>query len=176
MSNLKSSEPSHGYVVHPLSPIFDRDSRILILGSFPSIKSREANFFYGHPQNRFWPMLSALLEIDPLLTATEPDRARAALREHRIAMWDSIASCEIIGSSDSSIRNVMPNDFTELFATAQIRHVFCNGAAAYQYFKKYQRVPKEVGVHRMPSTSPANATKSLDDLIAAWSVILPYLI
>ena len=176
MSNLKSSEPSHGYVEHPLSPIFDRDSRILILGSFPSIKTREANFFYGHPQNRFWPMLSALLEIDPLLGTANRIARERLYASTALPCGTASPRVRLSAAATAQFCNVMPNDFTELFATAQIRHVFCNGAAAYQYFKKYQRVPKEVGVHRMPSTSPANATKSLDDLIAAWSVILPYLI
>ncbi len=163
------------HIEHPLPPLYDFKSRILILGSFPSVKTREEGFFYGHPQNRFWPMLSALLEIDPPLVVTDPDRARRILLERRVAMWDSIASCEIIGSSDSSIRNVVPTDLSKIFSTGDIRHVFCNGAASHRYFVKYQAIPLHIGVSRMPSTSPANAAQSLDDLIRAWSVILDYL-
>lgn len=166
---------THSFIEHPLPPLYDSVSRILILGSFPSVKTREEGFFYGHPQNRFWPMLSTLLEVDPPLVVTDPKRARQILLERHIAMWDSIASCEIIGSSDSSIRNVVPTDLSKIFSTSDIRHVFCNGAASYRYFMKYQTIPAHVGVSRMPSTSPANAAQSLDALIRAWSVILDYL-
>lgn len=175
MRETVSTETAHVYVEHPLPALFDRNSRILILGSFPSIKTREANFFYGHPQNRFWPMMSNLLGIDPPLLATESLRAREVLLKHRVALWDSIASCEIIGSSDSSIREVKPNDFEEIFSTAEIRHVFCNGATAYRYFLQYQKEFPRKCVSKMPSTSPANAAKSLNDLIEEWRVMLNYL-
>lgn len=167
------SNSEYSQVIHPLPPLYDQNSRILILGSFPSIKTREAGFFYGHPQNRFWPMLSALLEIDPPLSATEPERTSRIVLARDIAMWDSIESCGIIGSSDSSIRNVVPNDFTKIFATADIKHVFCNGSTAYRYYRQYRHRTDKIGVSRMPSTSPANAAKSLEDLIREWSVILP---
>ncbi|HHV41877.1 MAG TPA: DNA-deoxyinosine glycosylase [Clostridiaceae bacterium] len=172
---MNINDSKHVFIEHPLPPLYDKNSRILILGSFPSIKTRAAGFFYGHPQNRFWPMLSALLQIEPPLKATEPKRATEVLLRRRIALWDSISSCEIIGSSDSSIRNVKPNNFDAIFSAAQIRHVFCNGAAAYNYFLKHQDLPTAVGLSRMPSTSPANAAKSLDALIKDWSVILDYL-
>ncbi|HNZ63797.1 MAG TPA: DNA-deoxyinosine glycosylase [Bacillota bacterium] len=165
----------HQFIKHPLPPLFDSASRILILGSFPSVKTREQGFFYGHPQNRFWPVLSAVLGVDPPLVVTEPGRARRVLRERGVAMWDSIASCEIAGSSDSSIRHVVPTDLSVIFSSAVIRHVFCNGAASYRYFMKYQTVPPHIGVSKMPSTSPANAAHSLIDLIRAWQVILDYL-
>lgn len=145
------------------------------MGSFPSIKTREAGFFYGHPQNRFWPMISSLLGVSQELKATEPERARRVMLERGIAIWDSIAACEIVGSSDSSIRDVVPTDLGPIFSTAQIRHVFCNGAASYRYFKKYQNLPPGVEVSRLPSTSPANAATSLDGLIEAWSELLKYL-
>ncbi len=166
----------HSHVIHPLPALFDSSSRILILGSFPSVKTREAAFFYGHRQNRFWPLLSALLEIDPPLSATEPKRAKDHLLARGVALWDSIQSCEIIGSSDSSIRGEKPNDFTSIFATAAIRHIFCNGSKAYENFVRYQKLPPAVGISRLPSTSPANASKSLADLIRDWSPILAYLL
>lgn len=163
---------AHTRIDHPLPPIFDRNSRILILGSFPSVKTRAAGFPYGHPQNRFWPVLTALLQRDPPLSAATPDYTRSVLLTHGIALWDSIASCAIIGSSDSSIRDVVPHDFSEIFSVADIRHVFCNGAASYRYFKKYQPAYGHVPSTQLPSTSPANAAASLARLIEAWAVIL----
>ncbi len=172
---MTKEETGHQFIEHPLPPLYDEDSRILILGSFPSIKTREAGFFYGHPQNRFWPMMSALLQIVPPLTAIDSERTGKIMLSRGIAIWDSIGACEIIGSSDSSIRHVVPNDFEQLFATSKISHIFCNGATAYRYYKKYQPLRPQIKVRRMPSTSPANAIKSLDALIADWSVILDYL-
>lgn len=165
----------HERIDHPLPPIFDARSKILILGSFPSVKTREAAFPYGHPQNRFWPLMSDLLAIDPPLLASEPARAKKALKENGIALWDSIASCEIIGSSDSSIRNVVPQDLSIIFEAADIRHVFCNGSASFRYYKKYQSKSLHIPVSALPSTSPANARMSLSDLKEAWQVILPWL-
>lgn len=160
---------------HPFPPIYDEHSRILILGSFPSVKTRQMGFYYGHRQNRFWPLMSALLSIHPTLAATDPPRAESALLTHHIALWSSIASCDIIGSSDSSIRNAVPTDLAPIFSGAQIRHVFCNGGASFRYYKKYQTDRPDIPVMQLPSTSPANARWSLDNLIDAWQVILPYL-
>lgn len=165
----------HERIDHPLPPIVNENSKILILGSFPSVKTREAKFPYGHPQNRFWPLISELLDITPPLLAREPKRAKDALLTHGIALWDSIASCEIIGSSDSSIRNVVPHDLSRIFDVAGIRHVFCNGHTSYRYYKKYQTAYQHIPVVALPSTSPANARMSLDDLKDSWQVILPWL-
>lgn len=172
---MAKEDPGRRFIEHPLPPLYDEHSRILILGSFPSIKTREAGFFYGHPQNRFWPMMSALLRIVPPLAATDPERTAKIMLGRGIAIWDSVGACEIVGSSDSSIRNVVPNDFEPIFTAAGIGQVFCNGAAAYQYYKKYQPARPQIKVRQMPSTSPANAVKSLAALIADWSVILDYL-
>ena len=148
--------------------LFDRDSRILILGSLPSVKSREQNFFYGHPQNRFWPLLAALCgEAAP---STVEQKRMLALRHH-IALWDSIASCEITGSSDASIRNAKANDIGMILSSCSIEQIYCNGRKSPELFRKYI----EPAVHReavcLPSTSPANAQWSLDRLTEAWSVI-----
>ncbi len=161
-----------GRIEHPLPPLFDASSHILILGSFPSVKTREAGFFYGHPQNRFWPLMSRLLEVTPPLRAAEPERARRILLARGIALWDSIASCEISGSSDSSIRAVVLTELGPIFAQTRIRQVFCNGATAWRYFRAggYQ-----IAARQLPSTSPANARWSFEALVEAWQVILDFL-
>lgn len=165
-------------VQHPIAPIYDKHSKILILGSFPSVKSREQMFFYGHKQNRFWKVLAALLDC-PLPETIE--QKKEMLLMHGIAVWDVIASCEITGSSDASIRNVVPNDLTPILETAQIRAIFVNGGKAYELFQKYQngKMPANapaVTVTRLPSTSPANAAFSLERLISEWAQILKFLV
>lgn len=152
--------------IHNIPPLYDKNSKILILGSFPSVKSREAEFFYGHPQNRFWKVVSAILGCDCPKTVAEK---REMLLSHNIAVWDVIKSCEITGSSDSSIKNVVPNDLSEIFKTADIKAVFTNGTASYNMYNKYIKSPEAI---KLPSTSPANAAYSLDRLIGEWSVIL----
>ncbi len=165
----------HDFIIHSIEPTFDENSRILILGSFPSVKTREAAFPYGHPQNRFWSLMSRILDIDPPLTAREPERARKHLLQRGIALWDTIASCEIIGSSDSSIRNATPTDLGRILETADIRMVFCNGGTSYKLYRKwqYKRYGYEAGL--LPSTSPANAAWSMDRLYESWRQILDYL-
>ena len=160
---------------HPFPPLYDENSKILILGSFPSVKSREMEFFYGHPQNRFWKLLSLLLGAP--FPETVPER-RAFLLSHKIAAWDVIASCEIRGSSDASIRNAVPNDLREILDGAQIRQIYVNGGTAGRLYRKYQEKPL-TGVYGdcakavvLPSTSPANAAWTMDRLQQAWSVIL----
>lgn len=153
---------------HPIAPVFDADSRILILGSFPSVKSREAMFFYGHPQNRFWRVTAAVFENDIPQTI---DEKRSFLLRNHIAVWDVIASCEIVGSSDSSIREVVPNDLSDVLKTAQIRKIFVNGGTAAKYYAKYQYPRTGIAAETLPSTSPANAAWTLQKLIAAWQVI-----
>ena len=159
-------------VTHPIAPVFDKSSRILILGSFPSVKSREAMFFYGHPQNRFWPVLAAVLGCERPTTIEE--KKRLALTHH-IALWDTIASCEIEGSSDSSIRDAVPTDLSVLLAHAPIRAVFCNGQTAFRLYGRYQEQETGLPAMLLPSTSPANAAYSVPRLLESWSVILPAL-
>ena len=156
-------------VEHPIKPVYDNNSKILILGSFPSVKSREANFFYGHPQNRFWKVLAAVFETEVPVTIEEK---RAFLLEHHVAVWDVIKSCDIVGSSDSSIKNVVPNDLREILSQAEIKQIFVNGKKAEQFYQKY--IEHEIGRTAicLPSTSPANAAWSVEKLVAEWKQIL----
>ena len=153
---------------HPFPAVYAPDSRILKLGSFPSVKSREQKFFYGHPQNRFWRVLAALLGTDVPQTV---EAKRAFLLEHRIALWDVIASCEIAGSSDASIRNAVPNDLTPILETASIRQIFTNGGTAHRLYRKYIYPLTGREDIFLPSTSPANAARSLDALVDAWEIV-----
>ena len=132
---MKLDESKRKTIEHPFPPLYDKDSRILILGSFPSVKSREQEFFYGHPQNRFWKVTAGVLSEKVPVTIEEK---KEFLHRNHIALWDVIHSCDIIGSSDSSIRNVVPNNLTEIFETADIQAIYCNGAKSYQYYEKYQ--------------------------------------
>ena len=159
-------------VIHPIPPVFDRNSKILILGSFPSVKSREGHFFYPHPQNRFWKTLAGVLDVPVPDTI---DEKKTFLLSHRIALWDVIASCSIEGSSDSSIRDVVPNDLSVILSTADIRAIFCNGKTSWNYYRKYQEAVTGIPAVSLPSTSPANAAWSLEKLKGAWNVILPYI-
>lgn len=152
-------------IVHPFPAFYQKDSIILILGSFPSVKSREENFFYGHPQNRFWKMLAKIFEEDFPETR---EKKKEFLKKHKLAVWDVIHSCKIKGSSDSSIQDVIPNDLTEILDYSPIQKIICNGATSHKYYRKYQE--KELGKAAvvMPSTSPANATYSLERLVEIW--------
>lgn len=155
------------HVLHPFAPIYDENSRILILGSFPSVRSREENFYYGHPQNRFWKLLARLYEAQLPQTVEEK---KAFLKKRGIALWDVIASCEIKNSSDQSIKEAVVNDLQEIFESADIRAVFINGKAAFRLYRKYHC--REA--YCLPSTSPANAAWTMDKLEQAWSAILEY--
>lgn len=155
--------------IHPIPPIYDENSKILILGSFPSVKSREENFYYGHPQNRFWKVMAAVFNT-PIPQSVE--EKKAFLYKHGIALWDVIASCEIEGSADSSIRNVVPNDLSEILRKADIQRIFLNGRTTEKYFDKYLKKSIDTEVACLPSTSPANAAWSLERLSAAWRIIL----
>ena len=155
-------------LVHPIAPVFDKDSKLLILGSFPSVKSREEGFFYGHPHNRFWKVTSQVFGEELPVTI---DEKKAFLIRNHIAVWDVIGSCEIEGSSDSSIRNVTVNDLSVILDTADIRAIFLNGKKAEQYYKKYIFPALKRDAVCLPSTSPANAAWSLDKLTDAWKVI-----
>ena len=156
-------------IVHPIPPVYDRDSRFLILGSFPSVKSRESGFFYGHPQNRYWKVLAAVFEEE--CPADIPAKKAFLLRNH-IAAWDVIHSCEITGSSDSSIKNVTVNDLTEILSAADIGQIYVNGKTAEKMYKKYTEPLIGRSCICLPSTSPANAAWSLERLIEAWRIIL----
>lgn len=156
-------------IAHPIEPLYSKDSIILILGSFPSQKSREQMFFYGHPQNRFWRVLSAVFECD---TPETVDQKREFILSHKIALWDVIASCEIEGSADSSIKNVVPNDFTEILNTADINQIFVNGKTAHKFYNKYIKDTLGREAVCLPSTSPANAAWSVEKLVSAWKIIL----
>lgn len=155
-------------ITHPFPPLYDESSEILILGSFPSVKSREQLFFYGHPQNRFWKVISSVL--DKTLPTTVEEK-QAFLHENHIALWDVIASCDICGSSDSSIKNVVPNNISEILENADIRQIFVNGKVAEKYYNRYIRNTVGREAICLPSTSPANAAQTLEKLIAVWSVI-----
>ena len=159
--------------VHNIPPLYDEKSRVLILGSFPSVKSREAAFFYAHPQNRFWPTLAAVLGEETPKTVKE--KKAMALRRG-VAMWDTIGSCEIVGSSDASITNVVPNDLSVILDAADIQAIFCNGGTSYACYKKYCRAKLGREAVQLPSTSPANARWTKEKLVEVWGAALkPYL-
>ena len=155
-------------IVHPFPPLYDENSQILILGSFPSVKSREAMFFYGHPQNRFWKVTSQIFGAPVPKTI---DEKKKFLLSNKIALWDVIASCEIKGSSDSSIKNVVPNDLSEIFKKADIKHIFVNGKTAEKYYNKYTKDTVGKAAVCLPSTSPANAAWTVERLVKAWEII-----
>ena len=155
--------------LHNIPPLFNENSEILILGSFPSQKSREAQFFYGHPQNRFWSVLSAVLEEK---LPQSIDEKRGMLLKNKIALWDVIKSCEIVGSSDSSIKNAVPNDISGIIKKSNIKRIYVNGKTAEKYYKKYILDSTQIPASVLPSTSPANAAYSLERLIKEWKIIL----
>lgn len=152
-------------MIHTFEPVYNQNSKILILGSFPSVKSREHGFYYQHPQNRFWKVISALVGW-PIPDTIEAQKN--LLLENRIAIWDVIASCDINGSSDSSIRNVIPNDIQELLDRSAINTIYANGGKAYELYNRhcYQETGKKI--IKLPSTSPANASYSLEKLVVCW--------
>lgn len=166
------------HLTHEFEPVFSKDSKILILGTFPSVKSREQQFYYGHPQNRFWKVLSHITK-EPIPTTIE--EKKRLLLNHGIAVWDVIQSCEIIGSSDSSIRNVVPADIPWLLQHCPIAAIFGNGSKACELFEKYsapalKNFTDTCQIQKLPSTSPANASWSLQRLCDYWQDKLsPYL-
>ena len=155
-------------IKHMIAPVYDKNSRILILGSFPSVKSREQQFFYGHKQNRFWKVLAGILGCEVPQTIEEK---KEMLLANHIAVWDVIRSCEIEGSSDASIRDVVPNDLSEILAASDIRTIYTNGGKAYELYHKYIYPVNGIEAQKLPSTSPANAGYSLDRLKEAWAGI-----
>ena len=161
----EKEKKQYTHIIHPFPPLYDSESEILILGSFPSVKSREQKFFYGHKQNRFWKVMAAVLETAVPETIEEKKKM---LYRHHIALWDSIYSCDIIGSSDSSIKNVVPTDLKAIVKDSNVKRIFCNGKTSGTYFQKYQQ--KELGIEAevLPSTSPANAAYSVERLVEIW--------
>ena len=159
-------------VEHGFGPVFDARSRVLILGSFPSVKSREVGFYYGHPQNRFWRVLGRILN-DPAPDGIE--ERKAYLSRHGVALWDSVVSCEITGSADASIRDPEPADLSLILSVSPVRAVFCNGALSRSLLQKNQTLPDDLPVFRLPSTSPANAAWSLEQLAEEWKIVSSYL-
>ncbi len=153
-------------IEHPIPPLYALNSRILILGSFPSVKSRQTQFFYGHPQNRFWPLIAALFHTAVPQNVVEKTQL---ILSNGLALWDVIASCEIVGSSDHSIRDVVPNDLRPILEGSQVTRIFCNGTTAYRLYERYTFPITGIHAQYLPSTSPANAAWSFDRLCAAWA-------
>ena len=155
-------------VEHEFPPIFDNNSKILILGTIPSVKSREVNFYYGHPKNRFWKVLAKLF-------AEEIENKKSFLLNHNIALWDVLKSCDINGSSDSSIRNEIPNDILSILKNSSIKVIFTTGKTAHKYYEKYFKDKIEILEINLPSTSPANCRIKEEDLLEHYKIILEYL-
>lgn len=153
---------------HPIPPLYDADSSVLILGSFPSVKSREQCFFYGHPQNRFWKVLAAVFEQPLPGTISEKERF---LHQNHLALWDVIASCEITGSADSSIKNAIANDLSPILQGSRVERIFVNGGTAKKLYDRYLYSVTGLEATVLPSTSPANAAWSLERLVGAWKII-----
>ena len=166
---MKKKNGKESYtIIHHIPPVYDENSRILVLGSFPSVKSREYGFFYGHPQNRFWRVIAKLYNEK---TPESIDEKKALLLRNGVAVWDVIHSCQISGSADSSIKDVVPNDINSLIKDSQIKRIFTNGKKADELYGKY--IGKQTGIKAvcLPSTSPANAVWSLEKLVKVWAVI-----
>ena len=155
----------YSHISHEFSPVFDENSELLVLGSFPSVKSRVQGFYYGHPQNRFWKVLAAVCECEVPKTIEEK---KHMLLKHRIAVWDVIESCDIIGSSDSSIKNVIPADIVGLLKKTKIVCIYCNGKTAGNLYDKFCKEHTGMEAVVLPSTSPANAAFSLERLVEVW--------
>lgn len=155
-------------IVHPIPPLYDENCTMLVLGSFPSVKSREANFFYGHSQNRYWKLVAKLFGEEAPQNVEE--KKELALKHH-IAMWDVIHSCTITGSSDSSIKDVVANDLSQIIENSRVTKIFCNGATSYNLYKKYIFPKTGIEAVKLPSTSPANAAFGIDRLAQQWNVL-----
>lgn len=190
---MDKTNSRYEHIVHPFPPLYDDNSRILILGSLPSVKSREQMFFYGHKQNRFWKVMANVLHntmedmqneyahitdenaisdsnnMSDIYVPATIEEKKKMLHRHHIALWDAIYSCDIIGSSDSSIKNVVPTDLKPILEHSQVKKVFCNGATSAKYYKKYQEKEFGIEAETLPSTSPANAAYSVDRLVEIWS-------
>lgn len=166
--NHKKENQQFLHVKHEFDPIYNKESRILILGTFPSVKSREQQFYYGHPQNRFWQVLAGLFGESVLESIHEK---KEFLLKHHIAIWDVIAECDIYGSSDSSIKNVVPTDLSVILRNAPIEKIYANGTKAYELYMKYSYPISGMEITKLPSTSPANATYGMERLMDEWGQI-----
>ena len=169
---MRSDKKQPEHIIHEISPVFDARSRVLVLGTMPSPKSRETGFFYGHPQNRFWRVMSAILK-KPLPQTVE--EKRALMLENHIALWDVLHACTIEGAGDASIRDAVPNDIAPILRAADIRAIFTTGAKAYALYNRYIRPVVGREAIRLPSTSPANCAQSPEELCRQYAVILTYL-
>ncbi len=157
--------------LHTIPPLYNKDSRVLILGSFPSVKSREQAFFYGHPQNRFWQVIANIFECEFPSTI---ENKKHLILNNRLALWDVIAECEITGSSDSSIKKVVLNDISKILADSNIKAIFVNGRTAEKYYIRYTEPLIGKKAVCLPSTSPANAAWSVTRLCEEWKIIKEY--
>ena len=162
---MAGQKQNYQHVVHTFGPLYNEDSGILILGSIPSPASREVGFYYGHPRNRFWQMLADLYGM-PLPESIE--EKKALVLSQGLALWDVIEECDIIGASDSSVKNAMPTDIPSLLGKTQIRTILCNGALSKKIYDQYQLPRTGIPAQKMPSTSPANAAWSLERLKEEW--------
>lgn len=156
--------------IHEFEPVYNKESEVLILGTFPSVKSREQGFFYGHPQNRFWKVIAGLIGSPAPVSIEEK---KTLLLQNKIAVWDVIAQCDIAGSSDSSIKNVIPANIESVVRGSKIKRIYANGNTAKKLYDKYILPELSMEITGLPSTSPANAGYSLERLLEAWKVILP---
>ena len=171
-------------ITHPIPPVWNSESRILILGTMPSPKSREAGFFYMHPRNRFWSVMAEVFGETLAHPNNAPDHTaaieerRAFLLRHHLAMWDVLASCEITGAADSSIKNAIPNDFSEILENSKVRQIICTGKTSFNLWQKNCAALYEprynLTIHCLPSTSPANAQWSKEKLVEAYKQIVEF--
>ena len=155
-------------VIHPIPPLFNRESKVLILGSFPSVKSREQGFFYGHPQNRFWKVLAKIKE-DKIPDTIE--EKKDFILKNNLALWDTLASCEIEGSADSTIKQAKANDLSVILDNSKVDKIFVNGKTAKKYYDKYIKDKLQIEAVCLPSTSPANASFTIEKLVEEWKII-----
>ena len=164
----KTSKNARTFVTHEFPALFDANSEVLLLGSIPSPKSREQGFYYGHPQNRFWKILASVLN-EPLPATI--DEKKSMLLKHHIALWDVLDSCTIIGASDTSIEDVVPNDIATLLAKTKIKRIFCTGATAHKLYEKYCEASTRIKAVKLPSTSPANCAFKFEALVEAYKEV-----
>ncbi len=161
-----NQDKPYEHIKHEIAPVFDEHSRILILGTLPSAKSRENKFFYGHPQNRFWKVLAQVMKEEKVPVTIE--EKTAFLLRNYIAVGDVIDECDIIGASDSSIKNVVPADVNRILKQTSVKKIYANGSTAYQLYMKYSYPITKMEIEKLPSTSPANAAFSMDRLVDIW--------
>lgn len=160
------------HITHGFEPVFNEHSRILILGSLPSVRSREQQFYYGHPQNRFWKLIAEICGCEAPKSITDK---RRLLLSNGIALWDVISECDIIGSSDASLKNIVPADLSVILSNADIKALYANGSAAAAIFDKHIKPLCGREIIKLPSTSPANAAWSFEKLLTEWGAIRKYL-